>query len=76
MNRDSFITIWGSMAAFAREIGEGETTVRNWFVRGSIPAKHDEKIMLAAARNGRSITPIELHQLRRSLAREHRGAAA
>lgn len=67
MNRDTFISIWGSMAAFAREIGEGETTVRNWFVRGSIPAKHDEKIMLAAARRGRGITPIELHQLRRAI---------
>lgn len=75
MDKRTFISIWGSFAAFARAIGEGETTVRAWFQRGSIPFRYDDKIILAAARQGRGITPTDLHQLRRSLL-EARGAAA
>lgn len=68
MDKQTFIKIWGTMAGLARAIGEGETTVRNWFTRGSIPTRYDDKIMMAAARQGRGITPVELYHLRRSIA--------
>lgn len=74
MDTQSFISIWGSRAALARAINEGETTVRNWFIRGSIPRRYDDKIIVAAAIAGRLITPADLHALSRSLARTARGA--
>ena len=67
MDKQSFISIWGNMTALARAIGEEPTTVRNWFMRGSIPNRYDEKIMVAAAVAGRPVTPADLHVLRRSI---------
>lgn len=64
MTRDSFISIWGSMAALARSIGEGETTVRNWFLRGSIPFRYDKQIIQAAKVAGRKISHEDMFALR------------
>ncbi|WP_143033596.1 carph-isopro domain-containing protein [Roseicitreum antarcticum] len=67
MNKDKLISIWGSAANLARAIGEGETTVRNWFNRGSIPARYDAKIMSASRGAGTEVTPQDLFDLRQSL---------
>jgi len=67
MDKETFLSIWGSAAELARDIGEGETTVRAWFVRRSIPARYDAKILFAAKSRGREIGPVELFQLRQSL---------
>lgn len=75
MTRDSFISIWGSMAAFARAIGEGETTVRNWFLRGSIPAWHDKKIIQAAKDAGRTISHEDMFALREEISESAEDAA-
>lgn len=58
----------------ARAIGEGETTVRNWFGRGSIPPRYDAKIMEAAKRAGKRVTPADLFSVRTSMMQS--GAAA
>lgn len=73
MEKAELISIWGSMADMARAIGEGETTVRNWFGRGSIPPRYDAKIMDAARRAGKPITPSDLFSVRSSMMQE--GAA-
>jgi len=57
------------MADLARSIDEGETTVRNWFARGSIPARYDTKLIKAARVAGRSVTPADLYELRLSMMR-------
>lgn len=75
MTRDDFISIWGSRAALARSIGEGETTVRNWFARGSIPVWHDGKIIEAARERGRTITHDDMFALRQHIAQECEDAA-
>lgn len=62
------------MADLARSIGEGETTVRNWFARGSIPARYDTKLIEAALAAGRPITPTDLYELRLSLMRSEDAA--
>ena len=67
MNKEAFIEIWGSAANLARAIGEGETTVRNWFNRFSIPAQYDAKIIAASKMIGRDVTPQDLFELRQSL---------
>lgn len=72
MDKRSFISIWGSAADLARAIGEGETTVRNWFNRHSIPAKYDVKIISASRAAGREVTPQDLFELRQSLTRDRR----
>lgn len=76
MDRQTFISIWGSMAALARAIGERETTVRNWFLRGSIPRRYDDRIIVAAASAGRLVTPSDLHGLNRSLSQSSERRAA
>lgn len=75
MTRDNFISIWGSMAAFARAIDERETTVRHWFRRGSIPAWHDKKIIEAARCAGRSVSHEDMFALREALAKDTEDAA-
>jgi hypothetical protein len=69
MTKDQFISIFGSYANLARDIDEGETTVRNWFspARASIPTRCDAAIIAAAARREKTITPVDLHYLRLSL---------
>ena len=68
MKHDAFISIWGSKAALARAIGEGETTVRAWFNdHHSIPPRHDAKIIEAARCAGRPITHEDLFNLRQEL---------
>jgi len=76
MDKHSFISIWGSMAALARAIGEGETTVRNWFTRGSIPHRYDGRIMIASAVAGRPVTPADLYRLRESMAPSNKTGCA
>lgn len=76
MDKEQFIRIWGSMAELARDIGEGETTVREWFRRSSIPPRHDAKIMSAAKARGRDLTPVEMFQLRQELFAENQKGAA
>lgn len=66
----NLVAIWGSMTDMARGIGEGETTVRNWFGRGSIPAKYDARIMEAARKAGGQVTPDDLHRIRQALFQE------
>lgn len=73
MTKTELISIWGSMADMARAIGEGETTVRNWFGRGSIPPRYDAKIIEAAGIAGHFITPNDLFSVRQALMQE--GAA-
>ena len=68
MDKRSFIHIWGSVAELARDLGQGESTVRYWFLRGSIPAKHDAALIAAASARGHYIGPQQLYELRRSLA--------
>lgn len=75
MDKQTFISIWGSMAALARAIGEGETTVRNWFIRGSIPHRYDRRIIHAAAVQGQLITPADMYVLRDRMAPQKEGAA-
>ncbi len=75
MTKGDFISIWGSMAAFARAIDEGETTVRNWFLRGSIPAWHDAKIIEAAREAGRALSHEDMFALRISLSEKEENAA-
>lgn len=75
MNKDRFISIWGSMAALAREISEGETTVRNWFGRGSIPFRYDKKIIAAATAAGVTLTHEDLFLLREDIAARTENAA-
>ncbi|MBN8294532.1 hypothetical protein JI664_21345 [Rhodobacter sp. NTK016B] len=68
MDKDTFISIWGTAADLARAIGEGETTVRAWFARRSIPARYDAKIIAAAREAGRGkFGPVEMFALRQSL---------
>lgn len=44
---------WSANAAeMARDLGENETTVRNWRQRGSVPARHWPNIIKAAAARG------------------------
>lgn len=76
MDKSTFISIWGSMAALARAIGEGETTVREWFRRGSIPAWHDRRIIEAARDAGATITHEDLFSLREQIAAERGRDAA
>lgn len=73
MKKAELISIWGSMADMARAIGEGDTTVRNWFGRGSIPPRYDEQIIAASAKAGTPVTPADLHSVRLSMMQE--GAA-
>ena len=70
MKSSDLISIWGSMANMARAIGEGETTVRNWFGRGSIPPRYDAKIMAAARDAGRDVTPADMFSVRISMMSE------
>lgn len=70
MTHDDLISIWGSMAAMARAIGESETTVRHWFRRGSIPVRHDRRIIQAAKDAGRVIGHDDMFSLRESISRE------
>lgn len=77
MDRHTFISIWGSMSQLALAIGEKPTTVRNWFMRGSIPSRYDGRLMIAAAVAGRPITPSDIYQLRVAIApRSDREGAA
>ncbi len=75
MTRNDFISIWGSMAALARAIGESETTVRHWFRRGSIPVWHDRKIIESAREIGRTITHDDMFDLRQDIAQGCEDAA-
>lgn len=70
MKAETFISIWGTRAAFARAIGEGESTVGNWFDRGSIPARHDSKIMAASHDAGRPVSATDLFNLRQNMMRD------
>lgn len=63
------------MADLARSIEEGETTVRNWFLRGSIPFRYDEKLFEAARVRGRTLTPADMHSLRKDLLMKREDAA-
>ncbi|MBN2759480.1 MAG: hypothetical protein JXQ79_03185 [Rhodobacteraceae bacterium] len=67
MKENTFISIWGSRAALARSIDEGETTVRAWFARGNIPSRYDSKIMAAAQDVGRPITTTDMFNLRQNM---------
>jgi len=74
MDKETFISIWGSMADLARALGEGETTVRAWFARRSIPARYDAKIIEASLKAGRPVSPSDLFDLRNNLARSEDAA--
>lgn len=67
MKTDTFISIWGSRSALAKAIDERESTVRQWFNRGSIPSRHDSKIIAASHDAGRPISPTDLFNLRQNL---------
>jgi hypothetical protein len=69
MDKETFIAIWGSYAELGRAIGQGESTVRHWFSRGSVPAKHDADLIAAASARGHYIGPQQLYDLRQSLAK-------
>ena len=69
MDKRSFIHIWGSVAELARDLGQGESTVRYWFLRGSIPAKHDAALIAAAKVRNYYIGPDQLYELRQSIAK-------
>ncbi|WP_428842382.1 carph-isopro domain-containing protein [Oceanicella actignis] len=75
MNQRDLISIWGSAAALARALKKPEATVKHWFARGSIPAKHDAAIIEAARRAGHSVTPEDLFVLRQEMARRKDRAA-
>lgn len=68
MTLTELIAIFGSRAKLATAIREGETTVRNWFIRGSMPWRADDRIIVAAAQLGRLVTPSDLHDVRREIA--------
>lgn len=76
MDKDAFLSQWGSRKALAEAIGEGETTVRAWFTRGSIPARYDAAIIEASQRIGMAFGPVEMHELRLDLLRRTAGAEA
>lgn len=67
MDKNTLISIWGSRAKLAAALGEGESTVRNWFNRGSIPHKYDARLMDAAKKAGHEVTPVHLFEVRQSL---------
>lgn len=67
MTQDQFISIWGSKSALARAMGEKETTVRQWFLRGSIPHRYDKQIFDAAEAVGRKLTHEDMFQLREEI---------
>lgn len=59
---------WSDNAAeMARDLGENETTVRNWRQRGSVPARHWPNIIKAAAARGHALAAAdflpELHDV-------------
>lgn len=62
-----FVSIWGSRAAMAKAIGVGETTIHNWFARGSIPSKYDEDLIRSAKMLGAEVTPFDILRLRAAL---------
>jgi len=70
MDKHTFISIWGNRAQLAAAIGEGESTVRNWFNRNSIPTKYDQKLMDAAKGKGHDLTPTQLFEVRQSMTKE------
>ncbi|QDP60523.1 MAG: hypothetical protein Unbinned338contig1000_16 [Prokaryotic dsDNA virus sp.] len=77
MTHEQLISIWGDRKKLADAIGAGETTVRAWFNRKSIPARYDPAIIKAAAVAGATITPNDLYDVRASLiAQNDEGAAA
>lgn len=76
MSKDTFISIWGSMAALARAIGEAEVTVRQWFRRGSIPNRYDELLVGAAKEQGHDLTPAHLYELRQDIRSQNEASAA
>jgi len=67
MEKQTFISIWGSAANLARAIGEEQATVRAWLNRRSIPAQYDAKIIAASKAAGHDVTPQDLFDLRQSL---------
>lgn len=46
---------WGTLAAFAKAIGEKYGTVKAWAFRNDIPGKHWPRIALAAERDGKTV---------------------
>lgn len=63
---DQLFSLWPTAADMARDIGENPVTVRSWRTRGSIPAKHDLKIIERARQKGGSITFEDLARARAS----------
>lgn len=57
---DKIFGYWPSLAELARDIEQDPVRVRQWKGRGSIPAKHDLKIVAAAERRGYPVTLQDL----------------
>jgi len=69
MDHHTLIAIFDTKAALADAIGVESNVVRNWFGRGSIPAKYDDRIIAAARARGHDFGPAEMHAARMSLMR-------
>lgn len=61
---ENIFVLFGTTAEMARALGEGYQTVASWRRRGSIPAKHDKKIISAAKRRGKRLTYEDLAEAR------------
>lgn len=61
---DSIFALWPSVAALASDIGEPYPTVNAWKQRGSIPAKHDIKLVSAAEARGIALSYEKLADAR------------
>ncbi len=61
---EHIFALFGTTAEMARALDEGYQTVASWRRRGSIPAKHDKKIISAAKRRGKRLTYEDLAEAR------------
>lgn len=63
---DKIFTLWPTLADLAEDMGKPYTTVASWRQRGSIPAKYDLALVMAAKRRGHSISVQHLAEARAS----------
>lgn len=61
---ERIFSIWPTLADLAEDLGKPYTTVASWRARGSIPAKYDLALVLAAEKRGHTVTAQELAEAR------------